>query len=272
LLVTFYSDEMGLRGILVGSMIGVTLGPAGAYIGGFVGGLLEDYFDKEDSFQCPHCKVQIAPQKGFFYCHACDNLIYFQIEDLSNYSQDEYMRLFIFCFFTLLSNISNLTDKNFKIVNTFAIEQLELSDDEIKYAFDVYEKAKNINLSNSFLLKILFTFLNNNEHLTVALLHLFFQINVGESTVSTIAVYLELDSQVYQIIKNEYDYTQYYTVLNCSVSDSSETIKRKYRELLKEYHSDTLRSKGVPEVFIAIADQKTIELKQAYEKIKSLQG
>jgi DnaJ-domain-containing protein 1 len=263
---------MGLRGVLIGSMIGVVFGPAGAYVGGLAGGLLEDYYKPDSNdprLKCPHCEAIINPQKGFFYCHACKNLIYYQIDDLTNYTQEEYIRLFVFCIFTLIQNL-HVPESKLKPIHSFASEQLELTDVEVKFAFDAYHKAKNLTLSNEFLLQILSGFLNSNEYLTVALIHLFFQLLVDEKTIHTIAQNFDVDESVYQAIRDEYDYTKYYAILNCSTSDSPETIKRKYRDLLKEYHSDTLRSKGVSQLFIDFADQKTIELNHAYEKIKNL--
>jgi curved DNA-binding protein CbpA len=35
-----------------------------------------------------------------------------------------------------------------------------------------------------------------------------------------------------------------YQILGCSVNDSSETIKRAYRELVKECHPDVLKAAG----------------------------
>ena len=36
-----------------------------------------------------------------------------------------------------------------------------------------------------------------------------------------------------------------YQILGCSASDSSETIKRAYRELIKECHPDVLKAAGL---------------------------
>ena len=59
-----------------------------------------------------------------------------------------------------------------------------------------------------------------------------------------------------------------YSVLGCKKTDDNETIKSAYKKLVKDYHPDTIASKGLPEEFSKFAAQKFREINQAYEEIR----
>lgn len=59
-----------------------------------------------------------------------------------------------------------------------------------------------------------------------------------------------------------------YKILGASKSDTDAVVKKKYRIKMSENHPDKLISKGLPEEMIKLANQKTSEIKQAYELIK----
>jgi hypothetical protein len=62
--------------------------------------------------------------------------------------------------------------------------------------------------------------------------------------------------------------SQYYTILGCKPKDSLMTIKQKYRRLVKEFHPDTLSGQGLSEACINSANDRTIQIIDAYDKIK----
>lgn len=59
-----------------------------------------------------------------------------------------------------------------------------------------------------------------------------------------------------------------YALLNVTASASDAEVKKAYRRLMSQHHPDKLVSKGLPEEMIKIAEQRTHEIRQAYEKIK----
>ncbi len=63
-----------------------------------------------------------------------------------------------------------------------------------------------------------------------------------------------------------------YSVLGCSSSDSDETIKAKYKKLIKEFHPDVIASKGLPEEFMKFATEKFDQIQKAYEAIKKVRN
>ncbi len=82
----------------------------------------------------------------------------------------------------------------------------------------------------------------------------------------------------YKFKQQNYDYSntqstfdsmdRYYETLESSQNDTLETIKKNYRRLIKEYHYDSIASKGLPEDMLIFAEEKTKELNEAYAAIK----
>jgi DnaJ like chaperone protein len=59
-----------------------------------------------------------------------------------------------------------------------------------------------------------------------------------------------------------------YKTLGVSSSDDMDTIKKRYRKLVREYHPDIIKSQDKDEAYIEEATQKTQEINQAYQVIK----
>ncbi len=65
---------------------------------------------------------------------------------------------------------------------------------------------------------------------------------------------------------------QAYKILNISESASDAEVKKAYRRLINQHHPDKLVAKGLPEEMMKLAEQKTREIRQAYEKIREARG
>jgi DnaJ like chaperone protein len=63
-----------------------------------------------------------------------------------------------------------------------------------------------------------------------------------------------------------------YRVLGVGVAASDEEVKTAYRRLMSRHHPDKLVARGLPESMKSVADQKTQEVRAAYEAIKSQRG
>ena len=60
-----------------------------------------------------------------------------------------------------------------------------------------------------------------------------------------------------------------YSILGCQRSDDLNSIKRRYHELLKEYHPDQIQSLQLPSGFIQFANEQVRRLTNAYQSIVS---
>ena len=63
-----------------------------------------------------------------------------------------------------------------------------------------------------------------------------------------------------------------YRVLGVPASASDDDVKKAYRRLMNQHHPDKLVARGLPQSMIGIAEQKTHEVRAAYEKIKAQRG
>ena len=63
-----------------------------------------------------------------------------------------------------------------------------------------------------------------------------------------------------------------YEVLGVKRTASDAEIKTAYRRLMNQHHPDKLVAKGLPEEMVALATEKTQEIKAAYETIKTARG
>ena len=63
-----------------------------------------------------------------------------------------------------------------------------------------------------------------------------------------------------------------YRVLGVTPEASNEEVKTAYRRLMNQHHPDKLVARGLPESMIGVAEQKTHEVRSAYEKVKTQRG
>lgn len=63
-----------------------------------------------------------------------------------------------------------------------------------------------------------------------------------------------------------------YEALAVESSASDTDVKTAYRRLMNQHHPDKLVSRGLPESMIDLAEQKTHEIRAAYERIKAHRG
>jgi DnaJ like chaperone protein len=63
-----------------------------------------------------------------------------------------------------------------------------------------------------------------------------------------------------------------YRVLGVDSGVGNDEVKKAYRRLMNQHHPDKLVARGLPESMISVAEQKTHEVRTAYERIKAQRG
>jgi DnaJ like chaperone protein len=63
-----------------------------------------------------------------------------------------------------------------------------------------------------------------------------------------------------------------YRTLGVDENASNEAVKTAYRRLMNQHHPDKLVARGLPASMAGVAEQKTLQIRAAYERIKSLRG
>ena len=120
----------------------------------------------------------------------------------------------------------------------------------------------------------MYAFLVNLAYIDGVLTH------AEESLLAKIAAFLQIDPQqahtimeqfasLYQAGPTRQSLDDAYALLGVSSQDSFETVKKRYRVLVKKYHPDLMKAKGADEAYIAEATKKMQEINAAYEMIKA---
>jgi len=68
------------------------------------------------------------------------------------------------------------------------------------------------------------------------------------------------------------DLAEAYAVLGVSRSVDDAAVKHAYRKLMNEHHPDKLVARGMPEEMVQIAQERTAEIRAAYDRIRASRG
>jgi len=101
-----------------------------------------------------------------------------------------------------------------------------------------------------------------------------------ESLLTKIAAYLQINAAQVEAIMAQFSRVHKagpthtslqgaYKLLGADEHESMESIKKKYRALVKKYHPDLMKAKGADEAYMADATRKMQEINAAYETVKA---
>jgi DnaJ like chaperone protein len=101
-----------------------------------------------------------------------------------------------------------------------------------------------------------------------------------EQLLTKIAVYLQIEpsqveaimaqfAQIYKTGPSRTSLQEAYGLLGADENDTTESIKKKYRALVKQYHPDLMKAQGADEDYMAEATRKMQQINAAYETIKA---
>jgi DnaJ like chaperone protein len=170
------------------------------------------------------------------------------------------------------------------------MEQMRLDESQKQAAIELFQKGKEA----GFPLDDVLTQFKSECHRQTTLLRMFFEIQVqaamadgrmdpAESQVLRhVGRALGFDSaQIEQLIQfvsgasggqrasaKVQPVSEAYKVLGVSPNASNDEIKKAYRRLTNQHHPDKLVAKGMPEEMIKIANEKTQEIRKAWERIR----
>lgn len=101
------------------------------------------------------------------------------------------------------------------------------------------------------------------------------QLGIGRVELAQIEALIRLQSARAQRPKEAHSGTRVaesYKVLGIEPTASDREIKTAYRRLMNQHHPDKLRARGMPDSMIPVAEEKTREIRAAYDNIRETRG
>ena len=183
--------------------------------------------------------------------------------------------------FSILGKLSKIdgviTQDDIAVVQGF-INTLPVDEREKQFARQVFNKAKDSPYAIEDFAAQIYQASHTQPALLVSFFELLFKIAAAdnklhpaeEAALKNIQGIFQISDRQYDGIKAVYflDTDKYYKTLNCSADSSSEEIKSNYRKLVKDFHPDTIISKGLPEEFTEFAENRFREIQESYENIQ----
>jgi len=232
----------------IGAMIGFTIGgPIGALVGGVIGSKLGK---KKGNFSfSSNQKNQVAFFAALFACLA-----------------------------KLAKADGRVSKEEIQAVDTFIKERFKFDTDQRKFAIEIFNHAKDDTNSYEDYAYQLSDLLKANKNALLVFYELLFELAMADGVLhekeegllrSTTHIF-KIDPLIFENLKTQFVDSKVnpYAVLGVSESMDFEEIKKVYRRKRKEFHPDTLISKGLPEELIERAKEKFIEIQEAYEAIE----
>jgi len=183
--------------------------------------------------------------------------------------------------FSILGKLSKIdgvvTRDEITVVKNF-IDNLPMAEEEKQFARQVFNEAKNSQYSVEDFAIQLYQASKAQPALLLSFLDLLFRIAAAdgtfhpaeESALRRVKAIFKISDKQFEDIKAVYfkDFDKYYKILNCTPESSDQEIKSSYKKLVKDFHPDTIISKGLPEEFIDFASNRFREIQESYEKIR----
>jgi DnaJ like chaperone protein len=183
--------------------------------------------------------------------------------------------------FSILGKLSKIdgvvTRDEIGVVQDF-INNLPIADREKQFARQVFNEAKNSPYSIEDFAFQLYQAAEMQPALLISFFDLLFRVAAADGTfhpaeetaLKRIKAIFKISDKQFEDIKAVYfkDNDKYYKILNCTPQSSNQEIKSSYKKLVKDFHPDTIVSKGLPEEFIDFASNRFREIQESYEKIR----
>jgi DnaJ like chaperone protein len=209
-------------------------------------------------------------------------------EDYSNKQvsrTEQIQAAYFISLFSVLGKFTKLdgvvTRDEIEMVDRFML-QMGITGTERDFAVNVFNEAKDSTYTINDLATQFYKVSRHQRVLLYSFMDLLFQIALADGKVhhaeqqaiDDIRHIFGISDSEFNNIKARYIDTaeKYYGVLSCTQASTDEEIKKQYKKLAKDFHPDTIISKGLPEEFVAFATKRFQEIQEAYEKIKKKRG
>jgi len=251
----FYKEMiMGWLGKMVGGTIGFALGGP---LGGIAGAVFGHAFDRSEERTFSDERQRLSPD-------------------------EESQFAFFIGAFSMLAKLSRVdgrvSQEEVTSIEKFMVYDLNLNRESQAVAMNIFQAAMASPGSFQDFAVQFYERFRFQPQLLDLMMDILLRVSIADGALSESEEQLILsaksifgigDSQ-YTAIKSRYikNDNQYFSVLGVTRNDTDEAIKTRYRKLVKEYHPDMIASKGLPEEFTQLAEDKFREIQEAYTMIR----
>ena len=231
----------------IGGMIGFTIGgPIGGILGAIIGSKLGD-------------REQTQP-------------------GINQKNQAAFFTALFACFAKIAKADGKVTREEVDKVDHFIKDRFKFPPDQRAFAIQIFNHAKDDNNSFRDYASQLASLLSTNQSALVMFYELLFELSMAdgyldpaeEAILSEAITIFRIDPELLDQNKRKFgaDISDSYAILGVTKDMSFKDIKTAYQRKRKEFHPDTLLSKGLPEELLEKAKEKFIEIQSAFEEIE----
>ncbi len=199
--------------------------------------------------------------------------------------QETAQAAYFVCMFSILGKLAKIdgtvSREEIAVVEDF-ISKLNIPVQEQQFAKQIFSEAKYSQYSIEDFAVQFYQIHKQQPTVLISFIEVLFQVAAAdkhlhpaeESALKSIKNIFRISDQQFKNIKARYfdSADKYYQCLNCTPESSNEEIKKNYRKLVKDFHPDTIISKGLPAEFTEFATKRFQEIQSAYEHIKKERG
>jgi len=163
-------------------------------------------------------------------------------------------------------------------VDNFIKERFKFPSEQRLFAIKVFNHAKNDNVSYEEYASQLAALLASNKNALVVFYELLFELAMADGVLDPAEENLlrmtpsifGIDLNLFNKLKDQFsgNTSDPYKILGVTSDMPFDAIKKIYQKKRREFHPDTLISKGLPDELLDRAKEKFIEIQQAFEIIE----
>jgi DnaJ like chaperone protein len=197
-------------------------------------------------------------------------------------SGEQTQATYFISLFSILGKLSKadgvVSKSEIAVVQNF-INQLPMDEREKQFARQIFNEAKKSAYAIEDFAMQVYQAVKGQPALLQSYFDLLLQLAAADGTLhpaeeaalKRIKDIFRISDRQYEDMKAVYfkDIDKYYRILNCTRDASNQEIKSNYKNLVKDFHPDTIVSKGLPEEFTEFATKRFHEIQKAYETIRA---
>ena len=182
------------------------------------------------------------------------------------------------CFAKIAKADGKVTREEVDKVDHFIKERFKFPSDQRVFAIEIFNHAKDDHNSFRDYASQLASLLSSDKSALIMFYELLFELSMADGhldpseenlLLEAIDIF-QIDQEFFKINKKKYggSISDAYIILGVTEDMAFKDIKVAYQRKRKEFHPDTLLSKGLPEELLEKAKEKFIEIQSAFEEIE----